>query len=275
MKTRSWKQYIVIGVTAALAAGLAGLQAGYAQTATPTPARITVTSNQTTATPDQITPPAGTPVPGTGAGSTRWVSVTGVGEVSVVPDEAQVTLGVQTDADTASEALSQNNDQMQALLDALAGEGVARADMRTQFVSLFPRYAEQPQAGQPEVAGYTAIHNVEIHVRDLDQLGTLLDAAVAAGGNTISGIRFTASDNADADQQARAAAMDDARAKAEQLAALAGAALGPVISISEGSTGPTPVFGGDIVADIGGAVPIEPGTETQTVSLQVTWQLTN
>jgi uncharacterized protein YggE len=70
------------------------------------------------------------------------VSVIGTGEVNVAPDEAFVTLGVQTDAATASEALAQNNDQMQALLDALADESVARADLRTRFVSLFPRYAE-------------------------------------------------------------------------------------------------------------------------------------
>jgi uncharacterized protein YggE len=165
---------------------------------------------------------------------------------------------------------------MQALLDALADEGVARADMRTQFVSLFPRYAEQPQpAGLPEVAGYTATNNVEVRVRDLDQLGQLLDAAVAAGGNTISGIRFVAGEDADLDQQARAAAMDDARAKAEQLAALAGASLGPVISIREGAAAPIPGFGGEAAAGIGGAVPIEPGTEMVSVSLQVTWQLTD
>jgi uncharacterized protein YggE len=125
----------------------------------------------------------------------------------------------------------------------------------------------------PEIAGYTALNNVDVQVRDLDQLGTLLDAAVAAGANTISGIRFVASDDLALTEQARAAAMDDARQKAEQLASLAGASLGPVISLSEGAAGPTPIFGGDTTAGIGGAVPIEPGTETVSVSLHVTWQL--
>jgi len=277
MNPQTWFKLIVGGLTLAVAASLASLQAGYAQTATATPARLQApTETRTPAALPTTTAPPGTATPADSASPVagRWVSVIGTGEVNVAPDEAFVTLGAQTDAATASEALAQNNDQMQALLDALADEGVARADLRTRFVSLFPRYAEQPQpAGLPEIAGYTALNNVDVQVRDLDQLGALLDAAVAAGANTISGIRFVASDDLALTEQARAAAMDDARQKAEQLASLAGASLGPVISLSEGAAGPTPIFGGDTTAGIGGAVPIEPGTETVSVSLHVTWQL--
>jgi uncharacterized protein YggE len=143
-------------------------------------------------------------------------------------------------------------------------------------VGLHPLYSEAATpASAPEVIGYTAINNVEVRVRELDQLGDLMDTAVSAGGNTISGVRFTIGETADLQDQARQAAVEDAREKAEKLADLAGVSLGPVLSISEGGVSPMPVFGADIGLGGGGALPVEPGAETVSVTVQVTWVLTD
>jgi uncharacterized protein len=223
----------------------------------------------TTATPVGPTPtPAGTRAPVPDGAAQRTITVTGLGEANAQPDEAFVQIGVQTDADTAAEALDQNNQQMEALIDALLAAGVQQGDITTQFVTLYPRYGDGTGAAGTGIVGYTAVNNIEVRVRDLDQLGDLLDTAVAAGGNTISGIRFSVSAADELSNAARADAMADARSKAEQLASLAGGTLGPVMSIKEGFQN-GPVFQGG--AELGAAdVPIVPGSQLLQVRLEVT-----
>jgi uncharacterized protein YggE len=204
----------------------------------------------------------------------RTINVSGNGQVSAQPDVAMVTLGVQTEAEEAAEALTENSQQMQALIDALKGADVAAEDIRTQVVRLHPRYEEEPRGeGQPELVGYIATNLVEVRVRDLDTVGEILDVAVQAGGNRIEGIRFEVSDPSASLDQAREAAWKDAQHKAEQLASLAGAELGKVLTISESGRGPQPIVERAVMAEAPEAVPIEPGSQTIEVNLQVTWSL--
>jgi uncharacterized protein YggE len=207
------------------------------------------------------------------AGTQRTVSVTGAGRVSAQPDQATVRLGVQTEAESAADALAENSERMQALLEALRDAGVQDADIQTQTLQLFPRYEQPVEGAAPALAGYTATNIVEARLRALDDLGAVLDAAVAAGGNSIDSIRFEVSDPAEALDQGRAAAMEDAQHKAEQLATLAGAELGEVLTISEATRTPPPVFEAAPAADERVAVPIEPGAQTVEVEVQVTWLL--
>jgi uncharacterized protein YggE len=209
----------------------------------------------------------------------RTLNVSGAGQVSARPDTAIVTLGVQTEAEQANAALSQNNQQMQAVINALKQGGVAAEDIRTQVINLQPRY-EQPPApspsalpGTPNLIGYVATNTVEVTVRELDTLGELLDAAAQAGSNQIQGIRFEVSDPATFLDQARAAAWQDAQHKAEQLADLAGAKLGMVLTINETSQTPRPVVMESVRAAAPAAVPVEPGTQTIEIDVQVTWSL--
>jgi len=212
----------------------------------------------------------------------RTISVSGTGQVSATPDIAVVSLGVQTQAKEAGAALTENNTQMQAVITALKGAGVAQKDIQTQVIQLSPQYQQpSPQAGTaqqgpPELVGFTATNIVEVTVRKIDSLGDLLDAAVQAGGNQIQGIRFEISDPADMVDQARDAAWQDALHKAQQLAELSNSGLGMVLTISESSRTPTPIMeralGAGVVA---AAVPIEPGNQLIEVDLQVTWLLTS
>lgn len=205
----------------------------------------------------------------------RSVTVIGTGQAFGTPDQAVINLGVQTDADTAAAALDQNNQQMQSLINALTQAGVARQDIQTQTLQVSPRYQDPqpPQTGTPELAGYSVVNIVLVRVRNLDNLGELLDTAVQAGANVVHGIQMEVSDQAEQLDQARQGAMADARQKAEQLAALANADLGEVITISETGLTPIPFDGRGGAAPLEAAVPIEPGAQLIQVNVQVTWRL--
>jgi uncharacterized protein YggE len=264
MNRRNTLSLVGAGLAVGLGLSLLGAQTSRAQTATPT-------ARTPTATGTRVTP---TSAPASDASAARTLTVTGIGEVDVQPDEAFITVGVQTDADGAAEAMQTNNTQMQAVIDALTGAGVDDADIQTQFITLQPRYGDQTNPNAvPEIVGYTAINNVEVRARDLDQLGDLLDTAIQAGANNVGGIRFSVGEPDTLREGAEQAAFDDARAKAERWARLAGGTLGPVLSLSDGTVSESPVFAADLGLRAGGGVPLEPGTETIRVVIQVTWQL--
>jgi uncharacterized protein YggE len=202
----------------------------------------------------------------------RTISVTGSGQASQAPDVAVLTLGVDTQASQAAEAFNSNNTQMTHVIDALKSAGVAAKDIQTQALQLTPRYS-QPPAGTSstrELIGYTATDTVLVHVRVISQTGQLIDAAVQAGSNRIEGISFEISDPATVLEQARQAAWTDALAKAKQLASLSGVQLGDVLTISDSSYTPRPISPGISAAAV---APIQPGTQTMQVTLNVTWLL--
>lgn len=205
----------------------------------------------------------------------RTITVSGSGQASVQPDRAVIQIGVRTEDAEAAQALSKNNEQMQALVDALKKGGVQAADIQTQGLQLQPCYEDQPssQGEGPKLSGFTAMNTVEVRVREIDQVGDLLDAATAAGANTIQGIRFETEDPSEASGQARKVAMEDAQHKAAQLAQLVGAELGQVVAVQEGGSLPLPLFGGGAVDAQAAEVPIEPGSQTISVDVQVTWDL--
>lgn len=208
----------------------------------------------------------------------RTITVSGQGRVSARPDVAVVRIGVETEADTATAALDENSVRMSGVISATLDAGVSREEIQTEGLSLRPIYQRpdpgpEGEEGMPELVGYRASNIVAVTVRDLDELGMLLDAAVEAGGNTIQGIRFEISDNEELRSAAREAAMNEAIAKAEQLTDLAGAELGDVLTIEEiGGDAPSPVrLEAEAAQDA--AVPIEPGQQEISVSLRVTWRI--
>jgi uncharacterized protein YggE len=233
---------------------------------------LTPTPEPTTESEATDVSPGETMTETTGVADGATVTVDGIGQASAAPDSAVIELGVQSRALTASVALSETSAQLASLLDALTTAGIAEDDIQTQQVSLFPVY-DQPQnpTDNPELTGFNAVNIVRVRVRQVDTLGELLDAAVTAGANTIQNIQFELSDPAAQLSEAREAAVNNAREKAEQLAALNGAELGAVRTIVESSQA-APVFArGDFGG--GGAVPIAPGTQTVQVIVQITWLL--
>lgn len=204
----------------------------------------------------------------------RTLSVSGSGAVEATPDQAVVTVGVQTEDEEAGPAMSENAEQMQAVVEALQALEIAEEDIQTQRVRLDPFYeqGEPRTGGAQELAGFRATNLVRVTLRDVEMVGEALDAAVQAGANRVEGIEFVVSDPAEALTEAREAAWENAEAKAEQLAELAGVTLGPVLTLNESTQGPVPVARGFAVEEAA-AVPVQPGTETVRVDLQVTWTL--
>ena len=205
--------------------------------------------------------------------SKSTISVSGTSQVQATPDRAIIRLGVEIQAESAEEAFAQNSTQMQSLLDALEAAGIASENIQTQSVRLTPRYDFDHEDETRTLVGYTAANVVRVESDQLDSLGVLLDKAVGAGATTIESVRFTVSDQKVFIGQARQAAVEDARYKAEQLAGLTGAELGPVLQIRESSDVPGPVYREAEALEEEGATPIEPGSETVQISVQITWTL--
>lgn len=206
----------------------------------------------------------------------RTVTVSGSGRVSAAPDTAIINIGVETQAETAETALADNNERMSALIETLKENGVEADNIQTTSINLQAQYEEEPRINSDgrRLAGYRAQNMVEVRVTDLDNLGEVLDAAMQAGGNQIHGIRFEVSDSADLQDEARAAAVENARDKAEQLASLTDSDLGQVVTINETSRTPGPVVRAESFgAADAAAVPVEAGTQTVEIQVEVTWQL--
>ncbi|HTP00530.1 MAG TPA: SIMPL domain-containing protein [Anaerolineales bacterium] len=204
------------------------------------------------------------------------LSVTGMGTVELTPDIAYINIGVHTEAPTAAEAVATNNTQTQQVVDALKTAGVASKDIRTSNFSIYPNTQYDPQTNQKIGTTYMVDNTVYVTVRDLGNLGALLDAAVKSGANNVNSIQFDVADKDPATKQARDAAVKDAQTQAQELAKAAGVTLGEIQTITYNNSIPTPIMqsfgkGAGGAADL--AVPINPGTMTLTVTVGMAYEI--
>jgi uncharacterized protein len=204
-----------------------------------------------------------------GAPDSRTVTVNGTATIRSAPDEAVISLGVQTQAGNAQDAMRENADRMSAAIAALIDLGIGRDDISTSSVSLYPTYGRDGM----DVTGYQASNQVDVTVRDMGNVGRAIDAAVGAGANLTNGITFRLSDENRGVTDALAAAVRDARGKAEALAGAGDAALGRVLTIAETGAPNYPPVLYDRMAVAAEATPIEPPTLETQVSVTVTWEL--
>lgn len=206
----------------------------------------------------------------------RTVSVMGSGMAYLVPDIAYIYVGVHTEESSAADAVKENNAQTQKVIEALRKFGIDSKDIRTTNFSIWPQERYDPQTGAPTGQKTYAVDNtVYVTVRDLDKLGDLLDTVIAAGANTVNSIQFDVADKDAALKQARADAVKDAEAKAQELASAAGLNLGEIQFIGFSDSQPYPIFGGKGGggAAAEAAVPIQPGQLTFTVTVNVTYEI--
>ncbi len=200
------------------------------------------------------------------------ISVSGNGEVTGTPDTLIVDLGVQVMRPTVDAATGESARLAQAVIDALKAEGVAEKDIQTTNYSIWPEYDYRNDT--QTLRGYRVSNTVSAKIRDLDKAGGVIDAATAAGGNDVivNNIRFDLEADGALITAAREAAWNDAKAKAEQLAALAEVQLGKAVSISETSSpSPPPIAYATARAEAGAdfATPIQPGEASVSVVVQV------
>ena len=204
----------------------------------------------------------------------RTVSVSAQGRASAAPDRASISTGVQTEADTAREAMSRNTAAMTKLIDGLKALGIAPKDIQTTAIQVNPRYTSPRDGKPPVVNGYMALNQVRITVTDIKKIGEVLDGALTLGANQMGGIAFEVSTAETLKDEARKAAMINARRRAELYAAAAGVTLGPVLTIAEDVRMADPgLYQGRARAMSASAVPVEAGAIDLEATVHVTWAL--
>ncbi len=206
-----------------------------------------------------------------GQAQPRTISVTGNSQVIMSPDIAYVSIGVHSEAQSAEEAVAANNTQSQAVIEAIKAQGVDPKDIQTTNFSVYQQQQQNPQTGEVTGTSFMTDNTVYVTMRDITKVGTILDASVKAGANSIYGITFDVQNKEAAMSNGREQAMADAQAQAEQLATAAGVELGDVQNISYYSSVPSPIYYDSKVQAAGGgaSVPVSPGQLTLTVAVSV------
>lgn len=203
------------------------------------------------------------------------ITVTGTGQVSGSPDIARVTVGVESQGNEVKQVVSENNTKMAELIAGLKGAGISDKDIQTTNYSV---YVENPRVepvaptekAQPSSLIYHVANQVQITVRDISKLSSVLDLSVEKGANSIYGVSFDVSNPTALEDQAREIAVANARDRAEKLAKLEGLTLGSVIRVEEISGSPAMYYAAAKDMAQGGAA-IESGSIQITVNLQVTY----
>lgn len=205
----------------------------------------------------------------------RQIVVTGEGQVTAAPDMAVIQSGVMTEAATAAEAVAANSAAMEKVVAALRRAGIEPRDIQTSDFSVQPRYVHDDRGtNPPRLVGYMVSNMVGVRVRALDRLGAVLDDLVAAGANQIHGLSFDIADKAALLDDARRAAVEDARRKADLYAKAAGVRLGALISIDERAGQARPVqFRAMAAESFSGRVPVQTGEQTLQVQIDAAWGL--
>ena len=201
------------------------------------------------------------------------IVVTGHGEVKVSPDRATIQIAVQTRASTASEAAAQNATKQQQVLAALRALGLTNDQLSTINYQVYPEQRYE-QGKEPVITGYNVTNTVVADIRRLEQVGKVIDAALAHGANLISSLEFYSSNTEAARRTAIANAIAVARGDAEAAARAAGGSLGALLEINVISFAPPqPVMARqNMLASTPADTPINPGQETLAVNVATRWR---
>jgi len=225
------------------------------------------------------TVPSFSPRPSLAADATNpehTISVSGTGRVVLSPDTADVRLGVTLERPTVRQARQDAAKAMDAIVASIKHNGVPDKDLTTSVLSLQPTY-DYSAGTQARIRGYQFTNALAVTVRNLNKVGDVVDDAIAAGATSLDGVTFRVDDHTKAEAQARSAAMVDARAKADALAAAARVSIAGVSSISETvAPVPYPVYFGAAQAgavDKSVATPIQPGTSEVSVTVVVVYRI--
>lgn len=219
----------------------------------------------------------GLPETGEATDLPRTITVIGEGRAQVSPDLATANIGVIAVESTVLSATQQVSQTMSDVLAALMDEGVAEDDIQTTSynINLIDGFGE-PIDGEPRQPRYQVSNNVQVTIRDISNIGAIMDAAISAGANQVFGVSFDISNREEVNQMALEEAVQNAMLRAQRLAELTDLDLGPIVSISQ-VISQQPFFG--VVAEVGGGAggaapgPISPGQLAVVTQLQITYAL--
>jgi uncharacterized protein YggE len=213
-------------------------------------------------------------LPANAADNSKHITVTGVGTSTVTPDAVRFFASVSVVAKSNKEALASASKSATAVRGALRDNGIATKDIKTSSLTVYPEYNYTQDRGQ-ELLGYRATQSFTVVIRKADNAGVVIDAAVSAGGDLlqVNGIAPFLLNGAAATEQAREAAVADARARANSYAKYLGASLGRVISLTEVNA---PIYNFPIMvkgAVAEDATQVDLGETEVTVTVTVRWGL--
>ena len=216
------------------------------------------------------------PANGAGTADNRYITVTGVGTISVVPDAVRFNATVSTIGSTNAAALSSATKSAAAVRAALKTAGVTTKDVRSANISVYPEYNWTQEAGT-KITGYRASQSFDVLVRTASKAGSIIEAVVTAGGDSVQlgGVIPTTLNPSAATEDARAAAVANAKSKASSYAKLLGTSIGKVLSLEEQSS---PVYSSPFPTAKAGAadaaaIEIDLGEQDVTVTITVRWAL--
>jgi uncharacterized protein YggE len=215
------------------------------------------------------------PANGAGTSTDRYITLTGVGTISVVPDAVRFNATVSVLSSTNAAALSSASKSAAAVRAALKDKGIAVKDIRSANISVYPEYTWTQEAGT-KITGYRASQTFDVLIRKASDAGSIIEAVVTAGGDNVQlgGVMPTTLNPAVATEEARAAAVANAKSKATSYAKLLGTSIGKVLSLEEQSSpvysSPFPMAKAGVAAD---AVEIDLGEQDVTVTITVRWAL--
>jgi uncharacterized protein YggE len=209
--------------------------------------------------------------------TTNTVSFSGEGKVLAKPDVAVIDLSIVTEATTSKAAQDQNSTKSKALTDFLTKQGIDEKDIKTTGYNIYPQYS-YPQNGRPVITGYQVNQSVQVKVRDLEKVDTILDGVVSAGVNQINNLQLTIDDPEKLKEEAREQAIADAKSKASKLQKQLGVRLGRIVNFSENESGYFPPIYFKEGVGMGGGVPdrgpsIPTGENEILVNVSITYQI--
>jgi len=203
------------------------------------------------------------------------IVTSGTGEVQITPDRARIDVAVETRGATAAIAASENARVSTQVIARLKTLGLTDAQLGTWGYTVHPEYDYSRSDSRPRVIGYAARNTVRAEVRRIEQVGAVIDAAVAAGANNIGSLDFYSSNLDQARQQALAQAVLKARADAQIMADAAGGRLGTLLELSSTFSAPPPMpymRTMEIAANQAAPTPINPGERTVTATVNARWR---
>lgn len=203
------------------------------------------------------------------------IRVIGEATITAKPDQAQIDIGVVTQAQNAQDAASQNARKLEAVISALRTTIGAGADIKTISYSLNPNYRYPERGGQPTITGYTASNIVQVTLGDLTQVGKIIDVATQSGSNNIQSLRFMLKNEQASRAQALREAATKARAKADALASALGVRIQRVLFIEEsGQAVPIPMYARAEMGAAAAQTPVEAGTIDVRATVILTVEIT-
>jgi hypothetical protein len=221
------------------------------------------------------------------------ITISGQGKVYAKPDVAVISLGVTTQATTVADVTKSNTDKMNAVIDAVKNLGVDEKDIQTTNYNLSPRYDSKiisstrsyyaseiyTESSNNAIIGYTLDQNVQVKIRDFAKISDIISQATAKGSNLVGSLQFTIDDPEQFKDEARAQAIAEAKANAQNLAKESGIKLGKIINVYESNYYAPAAY--DSLKGMGGGVSIEsvstptiqPGQQEINITVNLTYKI--